>query len=271
MSINILIDIFVFVFGVCIGSFLNCVIFRLEQKEKMTGRSHCLHCKNTLSWKDLFPVLSFVCLGGKCRYCKGKISWQYPIVEIATGILFVFIFSSLGLDWRSGFGLWDLLKLCFMFYVASVLVIIFVYDLRYYIIPDKVLLPAIGITFLYRLFVSWQLKIENLNLLLNFIFAAVIASGFFLFVFLISKGRWMGFGDVKLAILMGFFLGLPNVLVALFLAFFFGAIIGTIMMIFKKKSLKSEMPFGPFLITGTFTAMLYGNYIIQWYLNLFQI
>jgi leader peptidase (prepilin peptidase)/N-methyltransferase len=103
----------------------------------------------------------------------------------------------------------------------------------------------------------------------------LVSAGFFLFIFLISKGRWMGFGDVKLAVLMGLLLGLPNVLVALFLAFLFGAIIGVILMAFGKKSagwrMKSEMPFGPFLITGTFISILWASPIIQWYLNLFTI
>jgi leader peptidase (prepilin peptidase)/N-methyltransferase len=139
-----------------------------------------------------------------------------------------------------------------------------------------VLFPAIVITFIYRLFgnlvnSNWILNSNFKFQISNYLLAALIASSFFLIIFLISRGRAMGFGDVKLAVLMGLLLGLPNVLVALFLAFLFGAIIGVILMVFKKKSLKSEIPFGPFLIAGTFIAMLYGNQIIQWYLNFFQI
>ncbi|MCX6720927.1 MAG: A24 family peptidase [Candidatus Staskawiczbacteria bacterium] len=156
------------------------------------------------------------------------------------------------------------LNLVFLFYVASSLIIIFVYDLKHYIIPDKVLFPAIIITFVFRL-------VENFRDIPGFLIAAVIASGFFLAIFLLSRGKAMGFGDVKLAILMGFLLGMPNIFVALFLAFFFGAIIGLILMAFQKKGLKSEIPFGPFLIMGTFLAMFWGNQIIQWYLNIFKI
>ncbi len=264
MFINLWVNIFVFIFGLCIGSFLNCVIYRLEKKEKLAGRSYCPQCKNTLSWSDLFPVFSFLCLWGKCRYCSKKISWQYPIVEIATGILFVLVFGSLGFDWKLGIGIWDLIRMCFMFYVASALIIIFVYDLKYYIIPDKILLPAIGIAFAFRLF-------ENFSSIPNLIIATLVGSGFFLFIFLISGGSWMGFGDVKLAILMGLLLSFPNILLALFLAFFLGAVMGVIMMIFKGKKLRSELPFGPFLITGTFIALLWGSQIVQWYLNYFQI
>jgi prepilin signal peptidase PulO-like enzyme (type II secretory pathway) len=107
--------------------------------------------------------------------------------------------------------------------------------------------------------------------ILNYLLAVLIGSGFFLAIFLVSKGVAMGFGDVKLAILLGLLLGFPNILVGLFLAFFFGAIIGIIMMFFGKKGFKSEIPFGPFLITGTFLAMFWGQQIISWYLNLFKI
>ena len=162
------------------------------------------------------------------------------------------------------FQIFNYINLLFWFYIASVLIIIFVYDLKHYIIPDKVLFPAIAITFLYQIFTKF-------DLIVNFLIAAVIASGFFLTIFLISKGRWMGFGDVKLAVLMGFLLGVPNVMAALFLAFFFGAIISLILLVFHKKKLKSEIPFGPFLILGTFLAMLWGQQIILWYFNIFYV
>ena len=267
MFIKFLISLFVFIFGLCIGSFLNCVVYRLEKKEKITGRSFCPQCKTKLSWSDLFPVFSFLFLLGRCRYCRKKISIQYPIVEIATGLVFLLIFSA-GVPTGSGPALgWNLLNLAFLFYIASVLIVIFVYDLRYYLIPDRILFPAIAIGATYRIFEN----LYSLGGLISFVYAVLIGAGFFLFIFLISKGRWMGFGDVKLAVLMGLILGLPSVFPALFLAFFFGAIIGIITMIFGNKSLKSEMPFAPFLITGTFIAVLYGGHIIQWYLTFFQI
>ena len=153
------------------------------------------------------------------------------------------------------------------------------YDLKHYIIPDKVLFPAIGITAVYRIFEFGILDFENLNLFRisdfgfrifgGYLLAAIIASGFFLVIFLISKGRWMGFGDVKLAVLMGLLLGVNNVLAALFLAFFFGAIISIILIVLREKKLKSEIPFGPFLIIGTFMAMFWGQQIISWYFNMF--
>ena len=272
MNLEIFYYFFVFVFGLCVGSFLNCVIYRTELQAGMPagpsrkavsflrGKSFCPRCKHTLKWIDLIPVLSFLFLKGKCRYCKKKISIQYPLVEISTGIIFILIFNfSAQGGPASG---WQFLNLVFWFYVASVLIIIFVYDLKHYIIPDKVLFPAIIIAFLYRLF-------GNFYLITNFLIAVVIASGFFLIIFLVSKGKWMGFGDVKLAILMGLLLGISSVLAALFVAFFFGAIISIILIILNKKKLKSEIPFGPFLIIGTFLAMFWGQQLVLWYLNMF--
>jgi len=280
MIFNYLIGVFVFVLGVCIGSFLNCVIYRLKQKRSLNGRSFCPHCKHKLSWQDLFPVFSFLLLRGRCRYCKKKISIQYPLVELATGIIFLLISNLVISNWilnsNFKFQISNFTESLFLFYITSVFIIIFIYDLKHYIIPDKILFPAIAITLVYQLFENlinsnWTLNSNFKFQISNYLLAALIASSFFLIIFLISRGRAMGFGDVKLAVLMGLLLGLPNVLVALFLAFLFGAIIGVILMVFKKKSLKSEIPFGPFLIAGTFIAMLYGNQIIQWYLNFFQI
>lgn len=250
-------NLFVFILGLCIGSFLNCVIYRLETKKSfLKGRSFCPKCKHQLSWKDLFPVFSFFFLKGKCRYCKIKISIQYPLIEILTALLFLAIF------WQ--FRLNNFLDIIFLFFIVSSLIIIFVYDFKYYLIPDKILFPAIGITFFYRL-------IFDFDFILNYILAAFLASGFFFLIFAISKGKWMGFGDVKLAILMGFLLGFPNVLVALFLAFLFGAFVGIILMIYGKKKLKSEIPFGPFLITGTFLALFFGESLITWYISFFML
>src|ERR1019366_6217533 len=133
----------------------------------------------------------YVFLGGKCRYCKARISVQYPVVEVATGLIFLLVFAK--------FGISNLVNVAFLFYISVVLVVIFVYDLKHYIIPDKVLFPAIIISFIYD-FANWRS-------LPDFLLAAVVGSGFFLVLFLASKGKAMGFGDVKLAILMGLVLG----------------------------------------------------------------
>ncbi len=245
---------FIFLFGLTIGSFLNSVIYRLEVKESaFKGRSYCPRCHHSLGWKDLIPLFSFLSLKGRCHYCQKPISWQYPLVEITTGLLFVFL---------AHYSIYDLGLMIYWLAIACFLIVIFVYDLKHYIIPDKIIYPAIIIVFAY-----WLLG--NLEMLLNPLIAALLASSFFLTIVLVSKGKWMGLGDVKLAFFMGLFLGWPNILVALFLAFFFGAIIGIGLIAFSKKTLKSEVPFGPFLIIGTFVVLFFGENLINWYLNLF--
>ena len=274
MLLNHLFYLAIPLFGLVMGSFLNCIIYRLQTGEGfLKGRSFCPHCRHALSWQDLIPIFSFLILKGRCRYCRKPISWQYPLVELATGIIFLLIVWNLEFGICLEFGTWNLL---FYLLISCFLIIIFVYDLKHYIIPDAVIYPAIAIAFLYQLFrmlnfVNWNLfGIWNVESgILRPISSAFLASLFFLAIVFLSQGKWMGLGDVKLAFLMGLFLGFPNILVALFLAFFIGAIIGIGLIISGKRTLKSEVPFGPFLITGTFIALFWGNQITNWYLSLF--
>lgn len=252
----------IFIFGTCVGSFLNCLIYRLrEQQSFLSGRSFCPKCLHQLVFFDLIPVLSFIFLKGKCRYCGEKISWQYPLVELATGFLFLLIFLHFTIYpvWISG----TLPFTIYLLIISCLLIIIFVYDLKHYIIPDKIIYPAIVIVFLYKIIFDFQTS--------NFyslILSALVAFGFFFLLWLVSRGRWMGLGDAKLAFLMGFFLGYPKILIAMFSAFLIGAIIGIGLMASGKKTLKSQVPFGPFLVVGTFIALFWGREIIKWYLGL---
>ncbi|HDL75126.1 MAG TPA: prepilin peptidase [bacterium] len=260
---NLILYLIIFIFGLIIGSFLNCMIYRLEiNKGFLWGRSFCPHCKHELFWKDLIPVLSFFILGKKCRYCREIISWQYPLVELFTGLIFVLIIAFMA---PMAFTASVAFMALWLFSIASLLIIIFVYDLKHYLIPDKVIYSAIVITFIYNSIFNWFYG--SMTLWLYGFMAAFIASGFFLLIFLVSKGKWIGFGDVNLGFLMGFLLGWPNVLVALFGGFFIGAIIGVGQIFLGKKTLKSQIPFGPFLITGTFIALFWGEKIIQWYMS----
>lgn len=253
--------ILIFLTGLIAGSFLNCVIYRLEAgKSFLKGRSFCPHCKKTLSWQDLIPVFSFLILRGKCRYCRQKISFQYPLVEFFTGFVFALIFYYT--KYYIPYTIYELVIACF-------LIVIFVYDLKHYIIPDSVVYPAILASGIWYLVSSIVLGSYTKYEILNTIYSAFGAAAFFLAIVLVSKGRWMGVGDIKLAFLMGLFLGFPGILVALFSAFFIGAIIGIGLIISGKKTLKSEVPFGPFLITGTFLALFFGEKLINWYLGFF--
>lgn len=220
----------IFVSGLAIGSFLNAVIYRLHSGEGIVkARSHCVTCGHVLEWYELIPVFSFIFQGGRCRACNASISWQYPAVEIATAILFTVVLFSFSA--RGGLDLgWNFFNLSYVLVIVSLLIIIFVYDLKHYIIPDKIIYPATGIVFLYNLFVFGQLNrwdlFENLETLYVPILAALAASAFFATIFFVSKGTWLGFGDVKLVFFMGLFLGWPGILVALFITFTLGGIIG---------------------------------------------
>jgi prepilin signal peptidase PulO-like enzyme (type II secretory pathway) len=266
--------------GLAIGSFLNVIICRLKTKENFfLSRSHCPHCKKTLKWFDLIPVLSFISTFGKCRYCHKKISWQYPLVEIITGGLFLLIFnfsafggSAVGGQFfnlqTSNFSFLNFFLLLtayfLLLFILCSLIVIFVYDLKHYIIPDKIIYPAIIVALIF----NFQFSIFNFQTLFYAIFSAIIASGFFFLIILISKGAWMGFGDVKLAFLIGLILGWPDIIFALFLAFILGAVIGLILIGLKIKSMKSQIPFGPFLVAATIIMMLWGEIIKGIYFSL---
>ncbi len=241
------------ILGLVVGSFLNAVIYRLHKKVSfLRGRSYCPWCKHDLSAKDLIPLISFLLLKGKCRYCQKKISWQYPLVEFATLVVFLLLF------WQFG------LTLEFFVYLiyACILMIIFVYDLRYYLILDKVSLPGIGIAVLLSFFIL------NISIL-NIIYGILIGGGFFLLQFYISKGKWIGGGDIRLGILMGAMLGFPSILVALFVAYVLGSVIGIFLIIRKKKKWGSQVPFGTFLSLATLLAFFFGEYVIEYYRGLF--
>ncbi|MFH1509747.1 MAG: prepilin peptidase [Candidatus Nealsonbacteria bacterium] len=251
---NLLYSIFIFIFGLIVGSFLNCVIYRLEQGISfLRGRSFCPKCNHSLNWTDLVPILSYIFLGGKCRYCKEKISPQYPIVELITGTLFLSVFLMSG----------SVFEILFNSIIVSLLIIIFIFDLKHYIIPDRIVYLAILVSLVWLIYIKADI--------LTTIYALLSSFGFFLLIALVSKGKWMGVGDVKLAFFMGLFLGWPNVLVALFLAFLLGSIVGVFLMLNRKKSFSSEIPFGPFLVSGTLMAFFEAENLINWYLTLFLI
>ncbi len=255
MEFYFVVGLFVFLLGIFIGSFLNCFIYRLSINKKPEGRSYCPKCKHQLVSKDLVPVLSYVFLLGKCRYCEKKISSEYPLVELLTGVLFLLTFLFVGLSF----------ELPYLLLVLFLLILIFVYDLKHYIIPDFATFSLIFLSLAYLLSISF---IEgDYNILLSGILSGAGVFLFFLALWYFTKGKGMGFGDVKFVIFMGLFLGFPNIIPGLFISFLLGAIIGLILIAIKKKKIKQQIPFGPFLIIGTLTAYFYGAKIIEIYLN----
>ena len=260
---TILYSIFIFLFGSAIGSFLNVVSLRApKRKSIIKNRSHCPKCKHDLSAFDLIPVFSFLFLRGRCRYCKKKISWQYPLVEAATGIIFLAGFLVLGIS----------LEFFFFMIYASFLIAIFVLDYTKYIIPDFLSVPAGLSAFLGSIIITiadssspsfhlFPALFSNLG------WAILIGGGFFLAQFLISKGRWVGGGDIRLGAVMGLMLGFPNIIAALGIAYVIGALWGIGLIILRRKTIKGVLPFGTFLTVSTIICLLWGDEIVKAYLG----
>ncbi|MEK7572982.1 MAG: prepilin peptidase [Patescibacteria group bacterium] len=274
----VLFALLLFVLGVCIGSFLNVLIDRLPHDESpIGGRSYCDKCKKTLKWYDMIPLLSFVFLRGKCRDCKSSISFYYLLVEFVTGIMFIAVYAY-GLQ-TTDYGLLSISTIeqfsngaiDYLYYLLIIcsLIVVFFADIKYGIIPDAVLYPAIALSIIYHLsFIilgSSNLAMQQSgNILLNYLFSGFITCTFFLFLHIITRGKGMGFGDVKLSFLMGLFLGFPQILIALYVAFLTGAVIGLILIIWRKKKLSGgTIPFGPFLVFGALISLFFGNSILK--------
>jgi len=266
----ILIYLFIFGLGAIIGSFLNVVILRLKKGEDfVNGRSHCTKCSHVLKWYENIPLLSFLILRGKCLKCKKKISWQYPIIEFVTGSLFLLSFLKIFNNFVCLECIDTTLFLVFSWVVISFLILIFVYDIKYYLIPDKISMPAVIIVFIWQIVLSvlknGKFIFEDVWLLL---LSGIIIGGFFALQFIISKGKWIGGGDIRLGFLMGVILGWPYGLVALFLAYILGLIYAVPVISFGKKKMKSQIPFGTFLTVATLIVLFYGKEILDWYLGL---
>ena len=255
--------IYIVIFGIlgtAIGSFLNVVIDRLPAGKSIAyPPSSCDACQHRLSWLDLFPVFSYLFLRGRCRYCKAKIPQRIFWVELGTGLLTAFLF------WR--FGWKPILPVSIVY--SSVLIAIAVIDLKHQLILNKIVYPFAVIALIVNYFVP------NLFSLHNFFFG-LIGAAFGLLVFLfavilslvIFKKEGMGWGDVKMATMIGLMVGFPNVIVALFGGIILGGLAAIFLLLFKKKTRKDIIPFGDFLSAGTIIALFWGTQIIHWYLHL---
>ena len=269
MAEFILASIFVFIFGCFIGSFLNVLIWRLPQDMAPTGRSFCPHCKHTLGAIDLIPVLSFLMFGAKCRYCKVKISWRYPLIEIITGFLFlatwVLVLSPV----------WNLdivhfliaIKLAF---IVSVFIVVFVIDLEHYLILDKVVFPSTFVVLLFAL--GFDLLSGDLISLRGLLFNGIVGAVFgflpFYILWKISKGKWIGLGDAKYGLFLGAVFGFPFVFLVYFLACFIGTIFSIPLLAAGKKHLSSKLPLGTFLSIAAVLTLWFGVIMIGWYMRL---
>ena len=242
---------FVFIFGAVIGSFLNVVILRLNTGQSIVfGQSKCFSCAKKLRWRELLPVFSFLLLRGKCSACKTKISWQYPIVEITTGLLFLSIVNQSSII--------NYLNIIYLWTVFSFLIIIAVYDYRHQIIPNL-------FVWIFNILAFAGLFFNFGKFDLNGLLAGFVLFTFFALLWGISKSKWMGFGDAKLALGIGWLLGMARGAAAITLAFWIGAIAGLLLIYLNKNKygLKSSVAFGPFMILGTIISFFWGEKIIS--------
>jgi len=244
---------FVFIFGLIIGSFLNVVGLRWNSGRSLSGRSGCPQCGKKLSWYELIPVISFLLQRGRCRGCKSQISIQYPLVEILTGLVFATIYNTQYTIYKEFNSLFIVSSLLLLI-IFSLYIAILIYDFRHKIIPDKLVYSAILLSLVYA-FINFQLSTFNFIDLL----AGPAIFLFFAGVWFFSRGKAMGFGDAKLGLSIGLLLGTRVGLSAVILAFWIGAGVGLIYMIFgrKKLTMKSEIPFAPFLVLGAWLALIY--------------
>ena len=253
------------VFGLLIGSFISMLSYRLPREMSLFGRSICDTCKRTIGIAENVPVLYYLLSGGRCRGCKGKISPRYPLIEVFTAFCFVtttYIVRSHGII-PPIFQSLEEFSLVAILFVLTMLITSFVVDLEEQILPDQ-------ITVILSLFLLFVTILSPSPLFFTSLFSGFLAFSFFLFIYLVTKGRGMGFGDVKLVFVLGALLSLKASLVWLNIAFVAGALVGLILVVLGKAKLSRAIPFGPFLITGAFVSLFFSEAIFSWYISLFS-
>ncbi len=295
--------VFGFVLGAVLGSFIQATAGRIISGKTLRGRSYCLSCKHTLRWYDLFPVLSYLTLRGRCRYCHKRIPVEDFLVEIIIATVYALLFwvnvpQSIIYNFQPGlsFTLF-LLDLIFKVFITGIFALVFLIDLKSGLIPNVVTYPSTVITIVYLL-------VSNLVKTLSFYqgfrgsplakylmppessyvydhllriwtplawtsIAAVTITLIFVLLIVVTKGRGMGWGDVKYVFLLGLALGFPDIIPAIFIAFLSGAVFSLFLILLRKKTFGQTVPFGPFLSLGAIIALLFGTQIIRIYIGIF--
>lgn len=294
--VNIFIVGCIAIFGLLIGSFIGAQIWRLRarqlEQDKKEGyaidkkefkrlspllnkslkadRSRCLSCHHELAALDLIPLFSWVSTGGKCRYCKHRIGAFEPLIELGTALLFVAVYLALP-QYQIGFGDWEVVGWLF---IASILVALFVYDLKWFLLPDRIVFPLIGLaalTAIGRILISK----DGLMTAYDILGSVAILSGLYFLLYIYSRYRngedrtWVGFGDVKLNLALGLLLASWQLaFLTVFLANFIGLVVILPALLTKKLTMKTQVPFGPLLIVGFFISLFWGQAIINWYVGM---
>ena len=253
-----LLQMFAFIFGTLIGSFLNVCIYRLPiSKSIVHPRSMCPSCQNTIRFYDNIPILSYLWLGGRCRYCKTPISIRYLLVELMGGLFCLSVFLKYGLTFPA---------MVYYVFIATLIVITFI-DIDHRIIPDYLSLPGIPIFFLA------SLALPSLTYWDALIGILVGGGSLFLVAWtyhLITKKEGMGGGDIKLLAMIGALIGWKGVLFTIFISSAAGALSGMTIMLLTRQSMKLAVPFGPFLAIGAIAYIFFGPQLIYWYFNVLR-
>jgi prepilin signal peptidase PulO-like enzyme (type II secretory pathway) len=263
------------VLGIIFGSFINALVWRLYLKENslnnkselsiLRGRSVCPKCKHKLSYLDLFPLFSWLLLKGRCRYCYLKISIQYPFIESVTGLIFIFSY----IYWPFSFNFIGWILFIVWLMISILFISLSLYDYKYRILPNVLvyLLICLSVVFIGIYFVEFN---STLSFLLSRVLGIVFSSGIFYLIFQVSKGKWIGGGDVKLCIALGLLIGGPlEVILMIFLASFIGSFISIILLIFGRIKNNLTIAFGPLLISSAYICFFFGSDILSWYSRLF--
>lgn len=249
---NVLLIILFFLLGLIFGSFFNVVGLRLPKKIPFANdRSICPNCKHRLTWYENIPLISFVVQRAKCRHCKENISYIYPVIELFTGILFALCYSIIGFN----------LELITAFLFVSMLMIILVSDIKYMLIPNKVLLFFLPLFIIIRI-------IKPLDPWWSSVLGAVLGVVLLAIIILVSRGG-MGAGDMKLFGVLGIVLGVKKMLLAFFLSCLLGSLVGMLLLVFKIIGRKQPVPFGPYIVVAALISYFYGELLLSWYFNFY--
>lgn len=276
LDLSLMIFVVLILLGLCFGSFVNALVWRVHEQEtgKLTkkqrkelsmlhGRSMCPHCRHALAWNDLLPLVSWISLRGKCRYCHKPID-DTPLAELLMPILFAVSY----LAWPYGveaagtilFGLWLVFIIGFMALTIS--------DLRWMLLPNKIIYPLVGLAIAQACFRA--IVFEDAGLLLGALWGFLAIGGLFYVLFQVSGGKWIGGGDVKLGFVIGPLVGGPlNAILVIFIASVMGTLVSIPLLANKSLKATSRIPFGPFLIVATAAVYLYGERLADWYSNVF--
>ncbi|HVX58893.1 MAG TPA: prepilin peptidase [Candidatus Saccharimonadales bacterium] len=252
------------VLGLIMGSFLDAMVWRMhEGNDFVRSRSRCDHCAHVLAARDLVPLVSWLASRGRCRYCKAKISWQHPLIELVTATVFATSYAWWPFETGDIYGK----ALLIGWLVACVgMIALAVYDLKWMLLPSRIIYPTFFVALVAQITYIIGKEPRPWHAAELLAGSLLVASGFFWLLFMISRGRWIGFGDVRLGFITGTFLATPT---RSFLMIFFASVAGTILAVpllsTQGKSLRTRLPYGPFLLAATMVVMLFGQSIIDWY------